>query len=143
MIARFTVYGVAQPQGSKTAVVRNGRAIMLDGRRKEAREAFAGWRTSIATAARDWQAENGGVALLTGALSVSAMFYLPRPASTPRRVVFPTKRPDLDKLFRLAGDAMKGVLIAEDSEIVSISTHKRFAMGDRPPRAEIVVEVLA
>ena len=138
MIAEFTAYGVAQPQGNKTAFVRNGRAIITEGRRPEAREAFAGWRASVATAARDWQQAQGGVAVLDGPLDVEVTFYLPRPVSTPKRVVYPTKRPDLDKLTRVIGDSLTGIIIADDSVIVSLLAKKRFAI-DGPPRAEIRV----
>lgn len=143
MIARFTVYGISQPQGSKSAYIRGGRAVIVEGKGKEAREKFAGWRASIATAARDWQIAQGGVALMNGPLSVAVTFYMPRPASLAKRFLYPTKKPDTDKLFRLLADALTGVLIADDSMIISISAHKRFATGDRPPRAEIVVELMS
>lgn len=135
-MTELIVYGVAQPQGSKTAFVRNGRAILTDGRRKESREAFAGWRASVATAARDAQ-ERAQRALYSGPLTLTVDFYLPRPQSLPKRVLWPSTRPDLDKLVRAVFDALKGVLIADDGRIVHLVARKQF--GD-PPRAQIWIE---
>jgi crossover junction endodeoxyribonuclease RusA len=138
----FTVYGVAQPQGNKTAYVRNGRAVLVEGRRGPAREAFAGWRASIATAARDWQEKNGGVALLDGPLALAVTFFLPRPKSAAKRVLYPATRPDADKLARCMLDALTGLVIADDSRIVDLFIRKRFAVNE-PPRAELDIRSLA
>ena len=142
LLCEFTVWGVAQPQGNKSAFVRNGRAILVEGRRKESREAFAGWRASIATAARDWQQSHMGVVFFDGPISVTVEFYLPRPASAPKRVVYPDKRPDLDKLSRAIFDGLKGVLVSDDSKAVDLIARKRFAVGTAP-HARIRIEALA
>ena len=135
-VISFVVYGVAQPQGSKTAFVRGNRASLTDGRRKGAREAFAGWRASVATAAQDWQRENNKP-LWDGPLVVEIDFWLPRPKSAPKRVQFPTTRPDLDKLVRAVLDACKGIVIQDDSQVVNLCIAKRFANSDQPPSARI------
>lgn len=136
--ATFTVYGVAQPQGSKTAFVRGNRAILTDGRRKGAREAFAGWRASVATAARDYQ-ERHHEGLFDGPLAVTITFYLPRPKTLPKRVLYPATRPDLDKLTRAVFDALSGVIIADDARVVEMAIGKRFATETDPPHAFIAI----
>jgi Holliday junction resolvase RusA-like endonuclease len=130
-VCELTVWGVAQPQGNKTAFVRNGRAVLVEGRRKESREAFAGWRAAVATAARDWQ-ELHHRPLLDGPLSVEATFYLPRPASAPKRVRYPATRPDIEKLVRGVLDSLNGLVIADDSRVVDLVARKRFAIETAP-----------
>jgi len=138
MSIRLEVFGVAQPQGSKTAFVRNGRAVLVEGRRGAAREAFAGWRASVATAARDWQAQQHAP-LLDGPLALNIAFYLPRPKSLPKRVLYPATRPDLSKLIRCVEDALTGVVIVDDARIVYLSASKYFAV-EGPPRAVIMID---
>ncbi len=46
----LTVVGVPQPQGSKTAYVRNGRAVVTEGRTASARENVAEWRRAVSDA---------------------------------------------------------------------------------------------
>ncbi len=45
---------------------------------------------------------------MRGPLHVQIAFYLPRPKTLPKRVVLPTKKPDVDKLARFAVDALIG-----------------------------------
>lgn len=136
------VYGIPQPKGSKTAFVRNGRAVLVDGRRKESREAFTSWRHAVTDAAQRWLETHGAPAPLDGPLQMTVVFHLPRPASTPRRVAWPAKKPDLDKLTRAVFDACTGLLFVDDSRICTLAASKRYADG-RPPGCTITVEVLA
>lgn len=131
----LTVYGIPLPQGSKTAFVVKGRAVVTDGKKGPA---LKEWRNAIASEARVWLAKNGAPAPLDGPVIVTATFYLPRPKSAPKRVIFPATKPDLDKLTRALGDSLSGIAYTEDSRIVDLHVKKRFAI-DSPPRAEIEV----
>lgn len=135
------VFGLPQPQGSKTAFVRAGRAVLVEGRRTAARAQFAMWRQAVQTAASDWLRSQGAPAPLDVPLRVSMVFHLPRPRSTPRRVVWPAKRPDLDKLTRAVFDALTGLLFTDDSRICAVEARKVFA-ADRPAGCTVCVEVL-
>lgn len=132
---RITVYGVPVPQGSKSAFVVRGRAVVTDGKKGPA---LREWRTSIGAAAREWLARHGAPAPIDGPIDLTATFYLPRPKSAPKRVVFPATKPDLDKLTRAIGDALSKIAYTEDSRIVDIHVRKRFAI-ESPPRVEIFV----
>lgn len=135
LVVSFEVYGVAQPQGSKTAFVRNGRAVLVEGRRGASREAFAGWRAAVATAARDWQ-QGHNAPLYDGALALEVLFYLPRPKSLKKSILYPATRPDLSKLVRCLEDALTGVVISDDSRIIDLRAVKWFAR-DCPPKAVV------
>lgn len=133
----LTVYGVAQPQGNKTAFVRGGKAVLTEGRRPESRAAFASWRQAVATAARDWQEANQA-ALLDEPLAVSIAFWLPRPPSIPKKRQWPDRKPDLDKLVRSVLDAVTGVRISDDSRVVALAASKHY-VHDFPPHAIIAI----
>jgi crossover junction endodeoxyribonuclease RusA len=72
-------------------------------------------------------------------LELSVIFYLPRPKTATRN--FPAVMPDLDKLIRAVGDSLSGLVYVDDSRIVSINAHKRYA-DDRGPGALIRVNTL-
>lgn len=129
----FTVRGLPVPQGSVRAFVAGGRAHVA------ARSApLMAWRTAIATAASTAMADR---ALLEGPLSVDAMFYLPRPASLPKkRVTYPSKRPDLDKLTRALCDALTGVVWRDDAQVVVLYMQKLYAFEQYPPGVSVWVE---
>lgn len=137
---RLTVYGAAQPQGNKTGFARQGKVVMVEGRRPEAREAFKSWREAVATEGRAWQREHGQE-LLDEPLGLTAVFYLPKPSSAPKWKLWARGRPDVDKLARAVLDALTGVLWVDDSRVVSLHVQKPYAV-DGPPRAEITVEPL-
>lgn len=137
---RLTVFGAAQPQGNKTGFARAGKVVMVEGRRPEAREAFKDWRSAVAAAGREWQADHGAV-LLDEPLTLTAVFHLPKPSSAPKWKLWARGRPDVDKLARAVLDALTGVLWVDDSRVVSLHVQKPYAI-DGPPRAEIVVERL-
>jgi len=67
-----------------------------------------------------------GKKLIDGPVSVQVTFYLKRPASKPDDL-FPSRKPDLDKLCRALGDALEGVVITQDSRIVHWYASKWYA----------------
>ena len=137
MIVTLDVYGVPAPQGSKSAFVRGGRAVVVEGK-GPGRQAHAAWRQAVATAARDWQEAQGGVALLDGPLAMSVRFRLPRPPSIPKRRAWPDRKPDLDKLVRGCLDSLSGVVITDDARVVSMSAMKSYAV-EEPPGCRLAI----
>jgi crossover junction endodeoxyribonuclease RusA len=131
------VIGTPQPQGNKSAFVRGGRAVLVEGRRGPARANFKSWREAVAQAGRDWQAEHQEP-LLDVPVAIGMAFRLPRPKSSPKRRLFPDGRPDLDKCVRAVFDALTGVLISNDSRVVSMWADKTFAV-DVPPGVTITI----
>jgi crossover junction endodeoxyribonuclease RusA len=138
---RFTVYGVAQPQGNKSGFVnkKTGGVVMREGSSGKARDTFKDWRGAVADAARAWQADHES-ALLDEPVRLEAEFYLPRPAANPWRL-WQRGRPDVDKLARAILDALTGIVFVDDGRVVELYVSKPFA-GASPPRAVITVQPL-
>lgn len=134
-----TVYGEAEPAGALAIGVRKDGGRYL---RHRAGADLAYWRGQIQAALGE---RMGGAPPWAGACKVDVSFYLARPGghygkrglrpSAPER---PTKRSvgDVDKLARAVLDAMTGVVFRDDSQVVELSLHKRYA-DDGPVRALI------
>jgi crossover junction endodeoxyribonuclease RusA len=129
----FTVPGKPAPQGSKRHV---GRGILV-----ESSKEVGPWRERVALAAHNAMA---GRNLLDGAVHVRLDLTLPRPKSAPKRSTPPAvKRPDVDKLARAILDAITGIIVRDDSQIVDLHATKRLAELGETPGVAITVEQLA
>ena len=140
MIA-FTVFGTAQPGGSKRAFTPRGwkRPVVVDANRKA-----APWKSHVA---REAAVAMSGKPLLSGPLLLVVTFYRARPKghvgkkgnvleSAP---AYPETKPDLLKTIRLVEDAMTSVVYRDDSQIVE---HRARKLYGEPARVEVVVEEL-
>jgi Holliday junction resolvase RusA-like endonuclease len=129
----FFVYGLPLPQGSKSGRVivdkhkstpqkTHYRAILTEGF-GSAPQKRADWRQNVYLQAMQRRDER----LPYGPITLTCTFYLPRPKSAPKHVLYPAKKPDLSKLVRAIEDSMTGVLYTDDGQIVDSHTYKRFA----------------
>lgn len=128
----FTVLGVAMPKGSTRAFMPKGAkfpVVVHDNK-----PSLKGWENSIRAAIQQY----AGGTFFDGPVLVRIAFYLPRPKSLSRKVVWHTKKPDLDKLARGSLDAMKGVLWGDDSQVVQLQVTKHYAADQ--PQAVIEIE---
>lgn len=129
----FTVPGTAAPQGSKRHVG-HGRMI-------ESSKAVGPWRERVALVAHQTMRDPGPHELITGPVTVAINFVLHRPVSTPKRRTPPAvKKPDLDKLVRAILDAITGIVIADDSQVINLVASKELAQLGEAPHARISVE---
>jgi crossover junction endodeoxyribonuclease RusA len=95
----------------------------------ESSKAVKPWRQDIR--AHLLNGDNTPLRRFDGPVTVQLGFLLRRPKSTPKRVVFPAVRPDIDKLARAVLDAITSAgVIVDDSRVVSLSVTKRY--DDRP-----------
>jgi Holliday junction resolvase RusA-like endonuclease len=142
----FTVAGLPAPQGSKRAFVnhRTGKPVVLEmGGAK-----LSDWRSAVrdtAVGVMLGMAPGAARVPLTGPLSVSLAFTLPKPKSAPKtRRTYPDKRPDLDKLVRATLDGLTGPLFADDAQVTVLLAAKLYphegAMALRHPGVAVVVE---
>ena len=122
----FTVYGQAQPAGSKTAGRSKSGKMFVRDSAKNSRP----WKTEVAKTAAG--AMNGD-GLLDGALELSVIFTVPRPKGhygvrglRPSAPKHPTVRPDVTKLLRAVEDACTGIVWRDDSQIVAQHAVKRY-----------------
>jgi crossover junction endodeoxyribonuclease RusA len=132
------VRGIPAPQGSKKAfVTKSGKVNMVESSAK-----VKPWRDAVRGETQAvMQAD--GLAPLDGPVSVSLVFRLPRPASAPRRVLWPVKQPDLDKLIRSTLDGLTaGGAWADDAQAVRIVSEKIFATPDIPPGCQVILETM-
>ncbi len=130
----FTVFGVPQPQGSKTPYVMKGgtRAGMFDSNKKT-----IPWRQEVSRTALAAMNEDRA-ALIPRPLAVllEASFYFEKPKSVKKAVLYKTAKPDLDKLLRAIGDGLTEICYEDDSQIAQCVVTKLFGS---PARVEITV----
>lgn len=119
----FFIAGVPQQQGSKTAYVVAGRAVVADQNRARLKP----WRAQVASASAEAWA---GLSPLDGPVKVVASFVLSRPRSVRRSR--PHVRPDLDKLSRalLDGISDAGCVWRDDAQVVELKVEKVY--GTQP-----------
>jgi Holliday junction resolvase RusA-like endonuclease len=127
----FTVYGKPEPQGSTRAFVPKGwkRPIITSSNKN-----LKPWRQQVTQAAIE--AAAGEIIQRPESVRVRFDFYLARPATLPKRVREPTKKPDWDKLARAACDSLTGVVFEDDSQITQAVVCKHYG---QPERLEIFV----
>jgi len=133
-LLHLTVPGLPQPQGSSRAFVRGSRAIITS-----ANPRLRQWRDRLALAISAHRLETRQ-ARYDGAVRVHMRFYLPRPKSAPKRVVYPITKPDCDKLARGANDAITDAGVwRDDSQVVELHVTKCFASPTEHPGVELLV----
>lgn len=135
----FFAAGCPSTKGSARAFVVGGRAIITNDAGKKAKT----WASIVSGKAHDMM---NGCALLTGALVVHIVFYMPRPkAHSTKRGLRPDaprwcwKKPDVDKLARCALDALTGVVFFDDAQIARLVLEKRYTLADGAAGAEFEV----
>lgn len=143
----ITVHGRPAPQGSKRHV---GNGIMI-----ESSKAVKPWREDVKNAglaAMGW----GSRPCLDGPLSVSMVFYFPRPAShygtgrnatrlRPSAPIAPHMPPDLSKLARATEDALTDARVwRDDSRVIEYTRLAKAyldpAAGRSTPGAVITIQ---
>lgn len=134
MCIEFWVPGLPQPQGSKRGFVTpSGKVSMV-----ESAAGVKPWRSDVKVFAAEAMI---GRPLMSGPVFLHCDFVMKRPVSTPKTRPTPPaiKKPDLDKLLRAIGDALKGTVYAEDSMIVEMVGTKRIAEEGEQPGVQIGV----
>lgn len=131
----FTVYGTAEPAGSKRAFVVKGRAVVTDANARS-----KPWKQEVAS--NGAEAMNGAP-LLDGALEVMFTIFVPRPAGHFGKKGLlgsarphPTVKPDVLKLARGIEDALTGVIWRDDAQIVAEHIFKSYG-----ERAGVVIQI--
>lgn len=115
MISYF-VEGEPAPQGSKNGFVKNGRVVMVESSKK-----VKPWREAVA-----WQTKAKVTEPMTNPVEIALVFHLPRPKSVSR--VWPSVKPDLDKLIRSTFDGLTtGGLYTDDALVIAVSASKQYA----------------
>lgn len=115
----FMVDGSPAPQGSKTAYVRGGRAVLV-----EANKRLPEWRMAVTEAARQAMHSLEQVEPFDKPLKLVVTFFIARPKK-PKHERYPGSKPDLDHYIRAVGDSLtRAGAITDDSLIVEIVARK-------------------
>lgn len=137
MIA-FVVHGIPQPAGSKKGffIPKLHRVVITDDAKKS-----RPWKALVSDAAA--QAMAGQAMLTAGALMLTVRFFMPRPKGhfgrrglLPSAPAFPAVKPDCTKLLRAVEDAINGIVLRDDAQIVYQVVSKEYG---EPARAEVEV----
>ena len=138
------VHGIPKPQGSKRHV---GNGIMVESAGRPLKD----WREAVRSTAVDALDGRPPTAL---PVRLSVTFLMPRPKAHFRtgRLADQLRddapwwcagRPDVDKLLRAVGDALKSAgLYRDDAQVVSMAGIKIYARPDEAPGALIAAEVI-
>ena len=94
--------------------------------REQSGKTLKPWREAIKEAALIARGESDTI---EGPVMLHVDFYVPRPASVPhKKRPLPTVAPDLDKMVRAVGDALKQAgMYKDDSQIVALKATKHYA----------------
>ena len=109
------IEGTPIPQGSKTAMVVNGRAVMFEANKKH-----KAWRDHVANRMR-------GASPISDPVRCELTFIFERPKTVKR--AYPSVKPDIDKLARTILDAATGHIVKDDSQVVILNCRKTY--GDK------------
>lgn len=123
----FDVLGIPVPKGSVTVGRYGG---LLQGKSPAARARYDEWKYQCEYEARFAMA---GCEPLCGPVAVFMAFRLPVPVSMSKRDrhgIRHTKKPDLDKLWRMVGDCLTGICYDDDSQVCLSTTTKRYAWNN-------------
>ena len=117
MSLTFTVYGKTATKGSTRSFVTKGRIVTLADNRN-----LGAW-----TQAAKWAAKTAGAVLVPKprGLVVSVTFQFVRPPSALKRL-YPTVKPDIDKLIRAVLDALTGIAYEDDAQVLSLTALKTY-----------------
>lgn len=114
---RVFVPGHPAPQGSKTAFVRGGKAVLV-----EANRGHKSWRDEVINRAR---LQMVGLEQFKGPLKIELLFELHRGSTVDRQ--YPNVKPDLDKLSRTIFDALElAGVYRNDSQIIELHARKLY-----------------
>lgn len=102
------------------------------------------WEDSIALQARN-QIQRLGTMTgpivrlpFDGRVMVEAQFWLRRPKSLPKRVVYPVTKPDADNLYKSLLDGLeKAGIVGNDARVTDLSVSKRYADDDHEPGVDV------
>jgi Holliday junction resolvase RusA-like endonuclease len=125
-LLHWFVEGTPVPQGSKTAMVVNGRAVMFEANKKH-----KAWRDHVKATVGSLEIPS------TQPVRVELQFWFERPKTVKREHM--SVKPDIDKLSRSVLDAITGGILKDDSQVVILNARKEY--GDKPGVLIRVMEI--
>jgi len=128
----YFIEGEPAPQGSKNGFIKNGRVVLVESSKK-----VKPWRAAVARETVQFMRNRE---MITDPVEITLLFHLPRPKSVTR--LFPSVKPDLDKLIRSTFDGLTtGGLYTDDALVIAVTATKTYATGKTGCYIHIVNEV--
>ena len=112
-LLHWFVEGVPVPQGSKTAMVVNCRAVMFEANKKH-----KSWREHVSSVIPALESPS------TSPVRVELLFFFNRPKTVKREYM--SVKPDIDKLSRSILDCLSGRIIKDDSQVIILNARKEY-----------------
>jgi len=129
----FTCYAKCVPQGSSRGFNVKGRIIITSANKK-----LKPFRQELTSTAMQAMRDHDGLLADKGvAVGISLDIYYRKPPSVPKKRIYMTVKPDLDKLVRSNLDSLTGVVWADDSQVVELNARKHYTSG--PDKVEISI----
>ena len=116
----------------RTAVIAGRAQIYTDPKTRSEEGAvrtFAG--AAMAQAGRSSPYEGAVILRLCAYRQIPLSFSEKKRSAAERGEIVPTSRPDFDNFAKLAADAMNGIVLRDDAQIVTAIIHKRFSSNPR------------
>jgi crossover junction endodeoxyribonuclease RusA len=130
----FFVHGTPVPQGSMKAFMVAGRPRVTSDNNN-----LKPWREAVKS-----RAIEEAISRIEVPVAVELEFRMPRPKSYPKRIVWPLRKPDLDKLVRAVFDALTEASVwTDDALVVCLHARKEFADERSPMGVYVRIEELA
>ncbi|MHB1098129.1 MAG: RusA family crossover junction endodeoxyribonuclease [Burkholderiales bacterium] len=118
------VPGVPIPKGSTKAFPFRRKNGKLGVAVTAANEKTKLWQVQMARcAAKEWHWRGG---VWPGPIFLTVHFFLPRPKSVSKKIIYHLKKPDLDKLLRTVLDALTGIAYLDDAQVVTVQCTKSY-----------------
>lgn len=138
------VPGDPQPKGSKSAIVRHGRAVVLEGKSSASRKRYADWRQAIVDRCGDLGCHDGPTFVSLGFVFSRPLAHFGtgrnRSVMKPSAPTFHMNKPDVDKLARAVLDALvAGGALTDDKNVVNLQATKRWAHGREPAGVAVAI----
>jgi Holliday junction resolvase RusA-like endonuclease len=141
----FTAFGTPRPQGSAKAFVRGNQAFITSDNPKL--KPYRHTLTQVALEELRKNTPEGPLCARGIPVEVSIIWTLAKPKSKPKRVIYPTSKPDTDKLCRAVLDSLTGVGYEDDAQVVQIIARKRYGSPEQTevrvrPYSPLIMEEL-
>lgn len=136
----FTIPGEPNGQGRPRFTTINGHAKAYDPEKSRNYKAFVKLLAAEAIKKSDWKCTESAVLIRIDA-------YMGIPSSKPKKfkegamtgLIRPTKKPDVDNIFKCVTDAISGIIYNDDKQIVHSVITKKYS---EHPRVDVTVEII-
>jgi Holliday junction resolvase RusA-like endonuclease len=133
----FTAFATPQPQGSVKAFMIGGKPRLTTDNSK-----LKPFRSEVTRCAMMAMRDASYELPMAGKhvpVEINADFFFAKPESIGKKRLYPSVKPDVDKICRSLLDSMTGVAFHDDAQVIAINARKHYGM---PERVEVTVTTI-